>query len=370
VSKAVAQVMQQFADKQITLFTTIQQIEQQRNSAIAQLSGKKGGQKVLDQLLPQLDQQLGSLQQQQQQIKQTFEQNVLITAQNNDVTKQWLTDWIGINQQVQQYVNAVGVSNQSLQQATQYLNQMLAQERLNLNNTLNSDQTQAIQDAINLNNLLLQRNQMQVDYEHSIQQLNLQYQQTYQQTVGGNSLERLGDPTRDSAKKLALEKQNYAYQLQQMQIAHDQEMTNLNAEIQQLNAKVDIERQLFGLAQDTATLEQEAYQASLYSLTQYAAGVKAIQDLLAATQGLTASGGQFPGSPFYPGIFPNSGGVGLGPIPGQGVLTLPGTTSSQTIINNINVPSGTDDPVRFGKSISDQIELRLRTTGRSFMPGI
>ena len=57
----------------LTLAETIRRIEQERENAIRRLSGKKGGRKELDKLLPDFDRTLAELQARQRAILEQFE---------------------------------------------------------------------------------------------------------------------------------------------------------------------------------------------------------------------------------------------------------------------------------------------------------
>lgn len=332
VAKAVDQIMEKYSTGQLTLNDTINQVQQQINSLISQESGHKGGQDVLDKELPGLQQELDSLKYQQQQTQWNFQDATVESSSTNQVTQQWLTDWININKQVQQYQQAVGSSGNA--QITQYLNQELAQQQLNLENQYNQGQTTAINDALQLNQLLQQRN----NYED-------QYRQQQFQILSADSLQRRGNPAEQSARQLTQAKAQY-----------DQQTQQLDFQIAQTQQKVNLETQIFGLAQDTATLQEQSLEAQNFQLQQQMAQYLAIVQLLQATAGMTASGASWN----VPGLTTSSGGNFI--IPGVNTSGAITTTdnSGQTVNINLSVPPGMDTST-LANEIAAEIQYQTRT---------
>lgn len=163
--------------------------------------------------------------------------------------------------------------------------------------------------------------------------------------LSADSLQRRGNPAEESARKLSMAKSQYDQQTQQM-----------DYEIAQYQQKVGYEQQIFDLASDTATLQQQSLAAQNFQLQQQMAQYQAIVQLLAETAGATYANGSWN----IPGITTSSGGG----------FTIPGTSSTstdnsvnttgQTINIALTVPPGmsTSD---LANEIASEIEYASRT---------
>ena len=332
VGKAVSKILEKYNTGQLSLNDTIGQVQQQINSLISQESGRKGGQKVLDQELPGLQDELDSLKYQQQQAKWNFQDATLESSSTNSVVSQYLTDWININKQVQDYHKAVGDAGNA--QIQQFLDNQLAQQQLSLENQYNQGQQSAINDAIQLNQLLQSRNEFEDQYR--AQQF---------QILAADSLQRVGNPAEQAARKIEQARNAYDIQVQQQ-----------NQEIAQYQQKVDYEKQIFGLANDTATLYQQSLAAQGFQLQQQLSQYQAIVALLQSTAGLTAGLTGFN----IPGLTTGDGGTYVipGTTPSGGITNLDNSLQSVTI--NVQVPSGTD-----GTTIANDIATQLQYLNRT-----
>lgn len=316
IEKSLSTIMQQYQVQDTTMYQTIQALEQERTQAIAQLSGKKGGQDQLDKILPQIDQEIASLKLQQQQIGQSFQESLAYLQAGSGPLASWEQSWVGIMEQVKAYKDAMGTAA-SAANIQAFLTLQLAQQRKTLQDSYNQSEVSAIQDAINLNNLLTQRNELE-----------RQYNQQKFDLLNADSLER-----RESGAV------STAVQLAQLNDTQGQQLQDIDAQIAALQPKVAIEQQVFGIASDTATLEQEQNKLNLEALQEQVEGWTQIQQILQATANLTPAGGSF-------GLGNFLGIPGIGPLPGV-------DNSGQVTIGDINVTVAA--PAVNGKQIGNDI---------------
>ncbi len=240
IQQAVANLQEAYSTQQISLTQTIQGLEEQRNQAIQQLSGAKGGQDQLNQLLPGLDNQIAQMQFQASQIVLNFNNMAASLHLQSSTLGDILTTWQNINKQVTDYLGAGG----DAATAAQVLSDTLQQQLTNAQSSLSDAENQAVQDALKLNDLLQQR----ADLEKQLAQQLFDIQNS-------DSLEREGNPVIDNA---------IAYQEQSQQAAL--QLQALNSQIDLMTKRVDMESQVFQIASDTASLEQGANQLNLDAL--------------------------------------------------------------------------------------------------------
>jgi chromosome segregation ATPase len=246
IQKSVNDLMQQYSNGQSTLVATISGLEQERNNAIAQLSGQKGGQDQLNKLLPQIDQQIAQLKLQQKQVLETFTQNLAVLQTHSTVLGQVLSTWTQINKQVKDYLDAGG----DAAKAAQFLSLSLEQQLTTAQNSLRDAEGQALQDAMQLNDLLTQR-------------VNLAKQFAQQEFALRNqdALERAGNPA--IAAALAYQQQQAANAAQLT--ALDQQITlytsqaqsnalNLSALQQTIQGWKDLQKIIASISQNAAGL--------------------------------------------------------------------------------------------------------------------
>jgi hypothetical protein len=343
VGLAVDKAMAKYSEGQSTLSSTLATVTAQYNTLVAQETGRKGGQQVLDTEGLQLQQQIDQLKQQQQQTAVSFTDSTIVAGGTNSVAQQWLSTWIAVNKEVQTYENAVGTAA-AVQLANQYLNEQLDAQRKQLQDQYVQGQASAVNDALQLNQLLQQRN----NYED-------QYRQQVFSLQSNDSLARRGNPAEDTARQISLAKSQY-----------NQQVIQLNFQISTYQQKVAYEQQIYGLATTTAALQQQALADQGYQLQEQIAQAQTVVALLQSISGLTASGGalNIPGLPIGP---PTNYGINdgsLNPIPGYGA---PGTTDNSTNTINITIPAGilpaTGTPNDFATAIGNELVYALRTRG-------
>ncbi len=299
VGKSITAINAAYSAGTATLSQTIAALQAQRDAAVSQLSGKKGGQAQLDSLLPNIDSEIASLQLQAENTKKSFEDIVLQMSSGNTELQSWTTTWMGINKQVADYLAAGG----DIATANEYLNEQLKAQQVTLTDSLNSGEQTAIQDAINLNNLLQQR----VD-------LVKQEAQTEFGIENQNAIEKRTSTGVQVASQLANQRQGY-----------NEQLNDLDYQISTTQQKVALESQIFGIASDTATLEAQSNALTLYALQEQLAVYKEQATLLQSISSLT-----FSGSSFNP-IVPGTGVSGTSAISGVTSLTVNVNAGSQDV---------------------------------------
>jgi hypothetical protein len=366
IEKAINQINQNYSDGAATLNQTIVALQEQREEMISQLSGVKDGEEQLAKLLPQIDNEISGLENQVKQIEVSFNNSLFALSQGGQALTQWVQTWQQINQQVAQYIEAGG----SIAEANEYLNEQLAQQQLNLQNQLNQGQQQAIQDALQLNQLQTQK----ID-------LIKQEQAT-----------EFGIETQDAIEKRTSAAVSTAISLQQQRDQFSQQLQDLQSQLDLTQQKVKLESQIFNLAQGTAALEAQSNQLTLESLQQQLANYQQIQQILKDTAGFQFNSGNFnTNNPYIPGYGftgtgaqpPTSGtigpaGPGYGSGTGHGLLPGPGSGPAPSPVQplgganpgdtyNITIQNTNGDAIdgqKFASYLAKEIQNQART-GRS-----
>ncbi len=328
VARRVGDVMEKYARRQATLVDTIASLERERADAIRRLSGKKGGQDQLNKLLPQIDQQLTSLKNQQADIKERFEQNLVVMSQQGDIAQRWVKDWIEVNRQVKEYIDAVGQAA-GAKYATEFLQKTLDQKRLDLQKELRDHESQAIEDALQFNQLLKDRTDLEKDYARQVAELNAQ---------SNNGIERRVSGAVEAGRKRA-----------ELRAEFKERRDALDQEIKKATLKVDLERQLFNLSKDTTALKARELELSKIQLEEFKNTIWAIQNLLNQTNGLMARNGTFGGAALFSGQIP---------VPGFGATNAP------AINVTVNYPPPNFDGRRLARDLYDEYDFRYRTRAR------
>jgi len=199
-------------------------------NAVSQLSGKKGGRDQLKNILPQMEQQLAQLQSQQQSIIKTFDQQLDVL--NLPVAFQDTASQVQqIIQTYQQYIQAGG----SVVNANQYLQDSFKKLSQDGFSQLNQDEQDAIQNALNYNDLLIQRQNLIEDTNQQIQDIMSQGVAVRQMPAGVSK----------------------ARQIQELMLQSSNQMDQLNEEISVSQHKLNVEQQIFGLATTRVGLESQ-----------------------------------------------------------------------------------------------------------------
>jgi hypothetical protein len=257
-------IVKSYNNGSITLMEAIKETEAKRQQAINELSGKKGGKDELKKLLPQFDDTIQSLQAKAKQIIEQFEQSLQVLRLNSEPMEQLLNTWRQINDQVKEYIGAGGDANQ----ANEFLSLSLKKYRDSLLASLSSDEQDAIQDAIQLNDLLDQRNKLIDDFKKKEFDL-----------LTADSLEQRQAGSVVRGRELTAAREEFQKQLD-----------DLNNQINLTTIKVEKEREVYNLATDINELHRRDEELQLEALDLQLAKVR---DIKAIIEGITENGGVF-----------------------------------------------------------------------------
>lgn len=255
VQNSIYQITLNFQEGSATLATTITQLEQQRTMAIAQLSGVKGGRHELDQILPQLNEQIAQLEEQQRQVLDQFAATTTgLTYSNIPQLQSYAEQIQQIVEQWKQYVDAGG----NVDTANQFLQQSFANLHLAMGDQLNQDYQDAINNALQYTQLLYQQAQLQNQTYWQIQGIMNQGALVRQVTVA----------------------QQKAYQIELIQQQAAQQEQQLQEQINVSQYKLQTQQQIFDLAQTQVGLENQLAQTQIYVINEDNARISAMQQLL------------------------------------------------------------------------------------------
>ncbi len=238
----------------IALAEAIRQIETDREEAIRRLSGRKGGRKELEQLLPGIDSALAQLRDQQSAIFEQFDSRLEMLrtgAAFRDVAAD-VREAVG---QYRAYVDAGG----DLASANEFLSRSLEEIRSQSAADLAAGETQAIEDALELNDLLRER-----------EQLLAQFAADEQAIRSRGVLER----------QLTVAQQKSA-ELEALRQQRDERLADLDQNIRLQQRKVDSEARVFDLARDRVALETRLLELRAQEFDREAAQLAALRDIVA-----------------------------------------------------------------------------------------
>jgi hypothetical protein len=264
ISSAFQDIITAFNTGSAKLGETIRRLEDERASAIQRLSGKKGGRKELDKLLPQFDEALATLQAQQSAVFAQFEAR-LDLLRTGEAFRDVAAAVQQAVQQFREYVDAGG----DLAKANEFLSLTLNELRTHSAENLASGETQAIEDALRLNDLLRQREDLlasSAEAERSI--------------LSRGVLERQRTVAQDKSVELEALRQS-----------RDERLAELDQSIQLQQLKVDAESRVFNLTQDRVALEMRLLDLKAAEFDREAAQLAALKDIVAGI--IPGAGGLF-----------------------------------------------------------------------------
>lgn len=284
-------IMQTYANNTNNLNQAILSLKSLLVTAQEMQASSKKGSSQYQQIINQYIQQIDQLQTQQLQIiVQMNEQVAQVTAPPG--MQQYLSSLQQIMQQYEQFEGAAQNADQ-LAEATQYLVGALNQYEYNLQDQLLQDQQQAIQQAIQLNDLTYQQQQMILQYNDQVEGILSQGVLTRQLTRA----------------------QSAGEQIQQLQVQYTMQMENMNEQIAVTQAEVAAQSQIFNLASTRVGLEAQLVQVQnqqttydmqrIQALAQLVEAlstgnlsiVPSLTNLLSALPGVTNSAGQTASNP-------------------------------------------------------------------------
>jgi soluble lytic murein transglycosylase-like protein len=220
----------------------------------------------LNRILPPMVEEMEQLLRQQAQVFSEFNQQLKNLQLQSDTLSQINSQWQSINAQVATYLDAGGDAAKANQMIQLGLQQIVRESGAEL--TQGYDQ--AVQDAIRLNDLALQRYNMQQQFKNQSFDL-----------INADSIERMqaGTVTRGQ-------------QLQQLKAQYQQQLDDLNSQISLESKKVAAERQIFDIAQSISDLHRQDESLQLASLQLQLQKYKDLQNAV----GSITSGSATPGT--------------------------------------------------------------------------
>lgn len=236
------------------LSSAIQQAQALQQQAIAQLSGQKGGQNELNQMLPQFEQTINQLQAQQAKLLATFDQTTQILDAPQPF-QQYLSQFQQIIAQYQQYIDAGG----NVAEANDNLAQSFNNLRISSSQQLLQNEQDAISNAINYNDLLVQQQQLVMNTNQQIENVMAQ-----------------GSVTRQAPTAMTK-----GLQIAEIQTQYQLQAQNLNEQINVAQYRYQIEQKIYGLASTRVGLEMELAQVQEGQVNQTVLQETALQSVMA-----------------------------------------------------------------------------------------
>jgi hypothetical protein len=303
ISSQFDQIIAAFNTGSAKLGETIDRLEAERAAAIQRLSGKKGGRKELDQLLPQFDDAIAKLQAQQSAIFDAFDSrlNLLRTGEAFRDVAAAVQEAVA---QFREYVDAGG----DLAKANEFLSLTLSDLRSRSAEQLASGETQAIEDALQLNDLLRQRQDLLTSSAEEERQILTRGVLERQRTVA----------------------QDKSVELEALRQSRDARLAELDQSIQIQQLKVDAESRVFTLAQDRVALEVRLLDLKAAEFDRETAQLAALKDIVAGI--IPGVGGLFSLAPSLQQIL-NLGSVQI--FVGEGAAPAQAQAAGEQVIEGM-----------------------------------
>jgi hypothetical protein len=258
-------VVQGIKDGTISMNQGIQQLQSLRADVAAQMGhSKKKARSAFQSELDAMDQQIQALQAQQRKMMEDLATQVSILQAPTDLQSA-LGDLDSLIKKYQEFAGAAS-NAMELAQANEYLSLSIKNLADTTQKDLDSAEQTAIEDAIKLNDLYDQRNQLLADYASQEYDIMTRGVLVYQRTLAQSKMQ----------------------ELQQAQKNRDQQLDKLNQEIALTKYKVDAENKVFTLATTRMTLEAQLLKLQDAAIDKDMIRIKALQQVVAA---LNASGG-------------------------------------------------------------------------------
>lgn len=227
-------IMREFAQNTNNLQSTIESISGLiQQVQVAQSNSKKGGSQF-QQLITQYQDQLQQLQNQQMAVIRNMEEQVALMS--TPLPDQgFVSDLQSIMKQYIQFIGAARPGTNDLADAMTYLNEATAKYAATISEQVLQDNTQAINDALQLNDLIYQRNQMILQYNNSV-----------------SAALSAGVLTRQMTRA-----QTAGQAVQQLTIEYTRQREQIDEQIAASKARVTAETHIFNLATTRVGLENQ-----------------------------------------------------------------------------------------------------------------
>jgi len=250
-------LMVQMNENLTGLNQTIQQAEQLRQKTASVNTGKSSSAKQQkQQQLDQMDQTLQQLKEKQKQVLQQMQQD-LDTLRVPTAYQEWLGGLQQILAQYKQFAEAAQTT-QDLANAQEYLTDSVKQWAVTQGDQVRQSEIDAINNAIQLNQLYQQRQTLMEDFGKQEQQI-----------LSGGVLTRTASASATKAGQLGDLQRNF-----------NQQMDQLNQEIAVSQYKLQSQQQIFNLASTQAGLETQVLQLQFQQIDEQTASTGALENLL------------------------------------------------------------------------------------------
>lgn len=248
------EVIAAYRSGSLTLAEAIRQIESERAEAIRQLSGKKGGRKELDKLLPEFDRALADLRARQQAVFEQFEAQLEL-LRVGEAFRDVAADVRELVRQYRNYVDAGG----DLARANEFLSLSLENLRERSVTELAEGERAAIEDALQLNELLREREDLLAEAAEEERRIRARGVLERQRPIAQQKAEELDALRRRREERLA----------------------ELDQDIRLLQLKVDTEAQVFDLARDRVALEMRLLELKSRELERETSRLVTLKEIVA-----------------------------------------------------------------------------------------
>lgn len=254
IKEHLQEILAAYRDGTVALGETIRKLEAERESAIRRLSGKKGGRKELDKLLPDFDRALADLRARQRAIFEQFDAS-LDLLRTGEAFRDVAAEVREVIRQYREYVDAGG----DLAKANEFLSRSLEQLRASSAVELTEGEQAAIEDALKLNDLLREREELLAESAEAERRIRTRGVLERQRTVA----------------------QDKATELEALRQQRDERLAELDQQIQLLQLKVDIESRVFDVARDRIALETRLLELKEQEFERETARLAALRDVVA-----------------------------------------------------------------------------------------
>ena len=279
IRSSFEEIVAEFNAGSAMLGEAIRHLEDERAEAIRRLSGKKGGRKELDKLLPEFDQALAELHARQEAVFEQFDTSLEL-LRTGEAFRDIAADVREIIRQYRTYVDAGG----DLAKANEFLSRSLEDIKKQSEVSLAEGEQRAIEDAIRLNDLLRERENILAESAEDERRILTRGVLERQHTVA----------------------QDKSAELETVRRRRDERLAELDQDIQIQQLKVDSEAHVFDLASDRVALETRLLELKEKEFEREAAYLAALKEVVA---------GIVPGTSGFLGLTPvlqqqlNLGGV-------------------------------------------------------------
>jgi hypothetical protein len=257
LQKVYTTMMSAFQAQNASLNTTIASLTALIAQAEAQkASSKKGGQQF-GQLITQYNQQLQQLQEQQEQIMFSLKDNLSLLSAPQPY-QEWISNIQGVLDQYKKFAGAAKDTS-DLANANKFLVESLQNTSIDMGNQIMQSEETAIQNALQLNDLYYQRNQLELQYLNTV--FNIQ--------AKGNIV-RQRTQAQSAFSELFSAQANYQLQLDQ-----------INQQINLSEYQYKVAHQVFGLATTRIGLETQLLSLQEIGVSNDMSRIVAMQNLIA-----------------------------------------------------------------------------------------